>query len=175
MADERAVIRAAREISKALNDAHRSKDTPDIPAIIDRIKSRVGGAEGLADMLLQDMNRVRGEGLTDAEKIHHTYDEQVIQRYHQMILKFADRKDERLNASDLAGLSESDLKGMLSSVATDLLMNDKDLRKRLAIEAIKGDPDLLSSLLQQGCLEEPEDVAASEEPVASDTEHDDGA
>lgn len=133
MSDTKAIAKASRSISQLLGAARQTAES-DIPVIIDRIKQKLGGVDKLADMLLEDLARVRGEGLTEEERLEFVPKEQVIQRYYQMLLKCIADKDASTPVSDLSMLSEEDLRGILAPLAIDLIKNDSQFREQIADE-----------------------------------------
>lgn len=151
LADKKAIAKASRELVSALEKS-RSTDSADLPAIIDAFKRKIGGNEALAELLTQDIRRLHGYDLPEEAKADHVWHEQVIQKYHQMVLKIISDKDDKASSYDLSTLSEEDLHSILVPLAKDLLVNDKvfreevltlvssDLQKRQVI-----DQDLLES------------------------------
>lgn len=148
MANQKALSKAARQISQALTDARTAREAADMPAIISRFKDAAGGTEGLADMLMDDFRHVRGDDLP-AEAVHERQ-ESVIQKYHQMIWKGIQAKDDHLaSLDDLSGVDEVDLKATLMSLAMDVVREDPEFRRAVAIEALKEDPSMLTDVMRQ--------------------------
>mgnify|MGYP006908206853 CR=1 FL=1 len=145
MAEQRAIAAACREISKALKTREASRDLPDLLAAF---KQKVGGVERIAEMMVEDVQRVRGEGLPPEELAVFHHKEQVIQRYHQMFASMMKANDEKVNA-DLSGIADDDLKATLISLVQDLVKSDSAFRRDVAIEALREDPGLLAELLKQ--------------------------
>lgn len=128
LADKRAIAKASRELVTLLN-ASRAKDgSADLPAIVDRFKQRAGGVDAVADMLFADFQRVRGENLPPEERKHFEPKEQIIQKYHTLLLRAIADKDERSAQYDLSSLSEDDLRSILLPLAADLIRSDLAFR-----------------------------------------------
>jgi hypothetical protein len=130
LADRRAIARASKELVQALARA-KGSDAADLPAIIDCFKRKIGGNEAIADMLVQDVRRLHGADLPPEEEEHFQYHEQVIQKYHQMVLKMISEKDDKAANYDLSSLSEDDLHSILVPLAKELLVKDKGFREEV--------------------------------------------
>ena len=134
MASQQAIAKASREFLSAIQ-SQKTKDTADIPVIIDRFKRAIGGAEKLADMLLEDFQRCRGADLPPEERAVFRPKEQIIQRYHQMLLGAISDKDSRISQYDLSSLSEDDLKSILLPLAVELVRSDAAFRSEVLGQA----------------------------------------
>lgn len=137
------IEQACKDLTESINSS--KADLRDIPAIVDAFKRRVGGVENLANMLADDFLRVRGDHLTDEEKKEFHFKEQVIQRYHQMLMKSMKENDDS-KVADMSSLSDEELKSILGTVAMDIIEGDKDFRLKLVREVIRENPDLLNQV-----------------------------
>lgn len=150
MADSKAVIEASRQIVKHLADMQGSKDDPMTSQLIESFADACGGIDKLGRRLAEDFARVRGEGLTAEEQRLYKRSEQTIQKYYQLIWRGLAQNDE-LNASlgDLSEIDEDDLKATLTSLAKEIVDNDSEFRRKIAIEVIQEEPEILEELLKQ--------------------------
>lgn len=127
MADKRAIAQASRQFLSAIQSS-KAKDVADMPIILDRFKQQVGGTEAIADMLVEDFQRVRGANLPPEEKEIFHYKEQIIQKYHQILLREIGEKDNRISQYDLSSLTEDDLRSILLPLAIDMIRKDPAFR-----------------------------------------------
>ncbi len=147
--DVSSIATAARQISRALVEAKSKRQEADIPAIADALRDKLGGPEGIAQMLSEDMDRVRGVNLTDAERVGWVPKEQTIQKYHKLVSDLFASKDQFVAAQeDLGGLETDDLKAILYDIAQEIVDKDEDLRKQIAIDVLQQDPDFFRQALK---------------------------
>ncbi len=143
----KAVAKAARDLTRALAESKHARDSADMPTIINRFKEQLGGSEAIADLLLDDFRTARGDKAHPEAGFRRN--ETLIQKYHHMFLKAIQSKDDSLaNASDLSHLDEEDLKATLVGLARDIIANDHALRMELAAEALQNSPELVVKALQ---------------------------
>lgn len=142
--DRKAIAKACREISRQMA---ATKDSQIMPAVIARLQDKLGGPQGLADLLLDDFNRARGEGLTEDEFLDFKYSPAVIQKYHQMLIRMYEHHDDT-RATDLSSMADEDLQAVLIGLAMQLVREDKNFRREVALEALKEDPGLLKELTE---------------------------
>lgn len=127
VADRRIIAKASRELVNALAQTKRA-NSADLPAIVDSFKRKIGGTDALADMLAKDMRRLHGCDLPPEAEKDFQWHEQVIQKYHQMLLKVLADNDAKSADYDLSALSEDDLKSILAPLAREMLLHDSEFR-----------------------------------------------
>lgn len=130
LANKQLIAKASKEFLAAMANA-KASETADIPVIIERFKEKIGGVEKVADMLFEDFQRVRGADLPPEERAVFAYKEQVIQKYHQLLLKAISDKDEQISSYDLSSLSDDDLRSVLAPIAAELARADEGFRSEI--------------------------------------------
>lgn len=120
-----------------------------MPAILKNLVEDLGGEQGISQRLAADFKRVRGEGLSEEERMLWQPKDQVIQRYYDMILKTINDQDSKTN-TDISSLSDDDLRSVLLDTVMHALKNDPEFRREVAFEALKEDPGLLDEIIGDG-------------------------
>ena len=146
MADKHTIAQAAKNLNRALSESKEAREAADMPAILNRFKEQIGGTDQIADMLLEDFRKARGdETLKDSS---YSRNDTLIQKYHTMLLRAIQTKDESIaNAADLSHLDEDDLKATLIGLAREILATDQQLREQLVTEVLQENPQLIQRAL----------------------------
>jgi len=162
VSNQRAIAKAAKDLSRALSESKHARDAADMPTIINRFKEKLGGAEGVADMLVDDFRTARGDNIPPEADFRRN--ETLVQKYHTMFLRAIQAKDDALaNAADLSHLDEEDLKATLVGLARELIETDDELRAQLVTEVLSSDPTLVTVALKSIGIEVVDDGAVDNE------------
>jgi hypothetical protein len=162
VSNQRAIAKAAKDLSRALAESKQARDAADMPTIINRFKEQLGGAEGVADMLVDDFRTARGDNAPPEADFRRN--ETLIQKYHNMFLRAIQSKDDALaNSADLSHLDEEDLKATLVGLARELIETDDELRAQLVTEVLSSNPALVTVALKSIGIEVVDDGAVDNE------------
>jgi len=165
MANNNAIAQASRQFMVALKNM--GSDAAALPKLTDAFLEKIGGAESLAQMLVEDFNAVRGVGLEGEAALEFARKDSVIQKYHQMIQLMLMKNDER-KTIDASGLTDDDLIATIGTIVPELMKGDAQYRERLVMEAIANDPDLRKKIIEinGGVVLDAKEPEKPEEPVA---------
>ena len=114
------------------------------PLLIDMAEAAMdalGGATGLMERLTSDLKQMRGEGLTEEQRVFHDPDFKSIKGLYELIVKLAAERDKLVGTGDpLDGVSEEDLMVVASQAALLVIKTDLDFRQKILAEIIEIDP-----------------------------------
>lgn len=111
--------------------------------IAESLADELGGGEGLARRMAEDLKRLRGENLPPELKEFHDPDYKTIKGLYELIQRVVSDRDKMVGETGdpLDGVSEVDLMAIASQAALLRLETDADFRKQLLTEITKIDPN----------------------------------
>lgn len=108
----------------------------------------LGGASQLGKMIVEDLKRVRGDHLHEAQKEMFEQDFKTTKGLYDILLRLNAARDELVAGpvDPLDGLSEDDLMAVASQAAIVRLKVDAEFRKQLLNEIAEVDPDAVMEM-----------------------------
>jgi hypothetical protein len=128
MSDQRQAAQFSRELITRIKKA--GSDQQVLDQVFAKFTELIGGANGLAEKLKEDFDKVRGENLSPKEQALFERKDSVIVKYWQMILSLQEKLDDRNNV-DATGLTDDDLKATLAQLAAQMMREDPDFRMQV--------------------------------------------
>jgi hypothetical protein len=133
------------QFSKVLSEL-KEKGTPAVVGIAERVLEKVGGPEKLADMMIEDLNKIRGADLTPALRQLHEPDYKVLKGMYDLLLKISERRDDMIaqhNEDPLGELSEEELMALMAEGCHFRLQVDEEFRRDILSQIQQVDPKLI--------------------------------
>lgn len=149
MAQESLKREAAITLTKAIKEARSAKEVPNLPAIVSSFMKAVGGPERLGEMLGDDFRRVRGDHLSIEERMTKPPSDKYLLAYYQMLMRINGARDEQVSTADISQFNDDELKGILVSVAVQLVMDDSDFRHAVIQTVLHEDPHFFDRELSE--------------------------
>lgn len=152
MSNQATIAQAARQFMQVIKSL--GTESAAMPKVADSFLNQLAqatgkdGTDALAELLLQDFQRVRGSGLTEEQATVFEYKDAVIQKYHQMIQSMLQHNDSR-KTLDASGLTDEDLIATIGGLIPELIQAP-EFRAKIVHEAIKADPDLRRQIVELG-------------------------
>lgn len=143
---ERTILNATRQLTDQIAQARKASAIS--PEFFDELAKELGGARGIAESIAKDIKRLHGEGLSEAERKYHTFDDKTIQRYWQSLMQFMQQQDKN-NAVDISSLSDKELQATLLSLAKALINEDQEFRRHAIRITALSDKDFLDELIAE--------------------------
>jgi hypothetical protein len=110
--------------------------------LAESLNEKFGGVEKLAQMMHEDLSRLRGDHLKEEQRAFHDVDYKVLRAMYDMTIKLYGERDRMIGETGdpLDGVSEADLMAIASQAATIQLEVDKDFRTRMLDLIVQLDP-----------------------------------
>ena len=140
-AGSRAITTAAREFLCALRT--HGRDGAAMPEIMEAGYRVLGGREKLGEIWAEELQKARGENLTELEAATWERSPKIISSLIELGMRFAAKADEGKQL-DVSSLTEEELQGVLTGLLHDLVRDDPEFRRLAVSEAIKREPALWS-------------------------------
>lgn len=151
---EAAVALAATVVSseisprRAFDDvltALRQQGSPSGVDLAEAIMRKAGGVESLAQWIVDDVRKLKGEDLENHQKLFHEVDYKTLKSLYQLIHKILRDRDQLVkDAPDpIQALTEDDLMTLISEGARERIMVDGEYREQVLALIDEVDPDLL--------------------------------
>lgn len=136
-----------REITVSLRQSRDLREEHTAAKILKRLAKKAGGTDGIADMMWEDFQAARGEGLTPEEQKRRRSSPTVM-GYHKMLQAYVRDSDDvnRGNSPSLSDLDQEDLKATLFSLALELLVKEEQLQDALIPVFLEDHPEVLHRL-----------------------------
>jgi hypothetical protein len=139
-ADQRSISSAAKKI---LADARRNKSEPIAPSVIESFMAKVGGPSGFGEILHEELLRARGDikpGPGDYFRPNQAQTQKLLELVSRIFLANDERDD-----TSFSSMTDEELINTLRSLAADLVKDNDEFRRVIAIEAVRNQPDLITS------------------------------
>lgn len=136
-----------RSFKEAIAEVRRSGR----PFTLDAAESameEIGGASALGKMIVEDLKKVRGDHLHEAQKEMFEQDFKTTKGLYDILIRLNSARDELVSGpvDPLDGLSEDDLMAVASQAAIVRLKVDAEFRKQLLNEIAEIDPDAVMEI-----------------------------
>ena len=111
--------------------------------LADTVMDKLGGVGSLAEMIVDDFNKLRGTNLDDDVKQFHDPDWKTLKGYTDILVRLMSERDKLVGDSGdpLDGVSEEDLMSIASVSAMLRLETDPAFRKQLLDAIVPLDPE----------------------------------
>lgn len=108
----------------------------------------LGGASQLGKMIVEDLKKVRGDHLHEAQKEMFEQDFKTTKGLYDILIRLNSARDELVGSpvDPLDGLTEDDLMAVASQAAIVRLKADAEFRKQLLFEIADVDPDAVMEI-----------------------------
>ena len=146
MVEKKEIVKACRQFNDAVALVRKENREPDMPVILEKFLTNIGGADALSDLLFADFQKARGADIPEEQQQHVRPQHAIVQKYYQMVMQMIQTQDDKYS-SDITGLTDEDLQATLLGVVMGLVRDDPHFRREVAIEALKEDPNLLDELI----------------------------
>ncbi len=108
----------------------------------------LGGAATLGKMIVEDLRKVRGDHLHEAQKEMFEQDFKTTKGLYDILIRLNAARDEQVGSpgDPLDGLSEDDLMAVASQAAIVRIKADAEFRKQILFEIAEVDPDAVMEM-----------------------------
>lgn len=113
--------------------ALKNDAAPATVGLAEGIIDKLGGVEKLADMMVTDVQKIRGDGLEKWEKVTHTTDYKVLKGMYEQICRILSVRDDLVKGAPdpMSDMDESDLMLIAAEAAKIRIQTDEEYRYEL--------------------------------------------
>lgn len=131
-----------RGFKEAIDEVKR-QGRPLLIDTADAIAEKLGGGIGLADMLVEDLRRLRGDDLPEELKVIHDPDFKSIKGFYELIGRMFQQRDELVGGvkDPLEGVAQEDLMMIASEGAMIRIPVDAEFRRKVLSVIVEVDPE----------------------------------
>jgi len=121
---------------------------PAVPTLAEKLLSSLGGAEGQAKRIAEDLKAIRGEDLDEDQRALHTVHWASAVKMHTLVMSILQKRDEMVGDHDpIEDMDERDLNAIVAQGAALRIESDSDFRVYLLNEILKVEPGILDRFM----------------------------